>query len=413
MQDSALLRVTDKYAGSALCAAVSLLRSWQARAGNPPKIEKVLLVELFEMGASIMLIPSIKEIQKKYPNAEIHCLTTSSCLPVWNSINCLAPEKIHVINSKSALSLVLSALKTVWKLRSIKFDLVIDYELFMRVPAVLVGLLKAKARAGFFKYDYEGLYRGSFYDHFSAYNQNSHIARNFLALTRTALGGERANPNHKGHIDLQDLKIEPTAVLKDRSSVLKLLGKPADIRYFVICPDVGKTLAMRNYPKSLFAELIQKLLSKYPEHNFVAIGTEAEMGTSAEIFASVGSSERLVNLCGRTNFSQLMQIIAGAELVITNDNGPGHFATLTGTKALALFSTDSPYVYGPLGDAVIAYSNYHCSPCISAFNHKTSRCDDNKCLQVLSPNVLLGYVEAIMAGNARYRTINNSIPYLY
>lgn len=413
MQDSALLRFTDRYAGSALCAGVSLMRAFQPRAAKPEKVEKVLLVELFEMGASIMLVPSIREIQKRYPGAEIHCLTTSSCVPVWRAIGCLDQKKIHVIDSGSAVSLVVSALAMVWKLRSICFDLIVDYELFMRVPALLTGMLKAKARAGFFKYDYEGLYRGHFYDHFSAYNQNAHIARNFLGLTRTALAGERASPNHKGHVALEDLKIEPTAPLRDRAAVMRLIGRPDNSSYFVVCPDVGKTLAMRNYPSSAFAELIRKLLAKYPAHTIVSIGTAAERTTTAEIFSHIGASDRLVDLCGKTNFDQLMQVIAGADLLITNDNGPGHFATLTGTKALALFSTDSPYVYGPLGDAVIAYSNFHCSPCISAFNHKTSRCNDNKCLQALSPDFLLNLVDEILSGKVRFRTINNLVSYIY
>ncbi len=411
MQDSALLRITDKYAGSALCAGMSLLRGIRGRTGKQEKIEKILLIELFEMGASIMLIPSIREIQKQHPGAEIHCLTTRSCLPVWKAIGCLDQDKIHVIESGSALTFMASALKTVCKLRAMRFDLVIDYELFMRVPALLSGLLRAKARAGFYKYDYEGLYRGGYYDHFSAYNQNAHIARNFLGLTRTALGAERESPNHKGHIALDDLMIKPTVNVKDRAALARIIGNSNP--YFVICPDVGRTLAMRNYPESGFAELIRGLMAKFGDHSIVMIGTAAESATSERILGMVNIPERATNVCGKTNFEELMQVIAGADLLITNDNGPGHFATLTGTKALALFSTDSPYVYGPLGDAVIAYSNYHCSPCISAYNHKTSRCDDNKCLQAINPSRLIDLADSILSGRARYRTINNQIPYIY
>lgn len=411
MQDSALLRITDKYAGSALCAGMSALRFLRPRAGKQQKIEKVLLIELFEMGASIMLVPSIREIQKRHPGAEIHCLTTRSCLPVWKAIGCLDLTKIHVIESGSALTFVLSALRTVWKLRSIHFDLILDFELFMRVPALLSGLLRGKARAGFFKYDLEGLYRGGYYDHFSAYNQNAHIARNFLGLTRTALGAERESPNHKGNIALEDLTIKPTVQVKDRKAIHDLVGTSAP--YFVVCPDVGPTLAMRNYPEASFAEFIRGLLARYGDHSVVTIGTAAESATSERVLGMVNIPERTVNLCGKTNFDQLMQVIAGADLLITNDNGPGHFATLTGTRALALFSTDSPYVYGPLGDAVIAYSNYHCSPCISAYNHKTSRCDNNKCLQAIGSKQLVELADTIMSGGARYRTINNQIPYLY
>ena len=99
--------------------------------------------------------------------------------------------------------------------------------------------------------------------------------------------------------------------------------------------------------------------------------------------------------CGKTNFKGLLEVISGADLLITNDNGPGHFATLTGTKTFGSFQHGQPYVYGPLGDAVIAYTNYQCSPCISAYNHKRSRCDDNQCLKTLPPATVVELAQSI------------------
>ena len=105
MQDSVLLRHTDRYLGAALCAGTLLVRSLAARPRSGAPIRRILLIELFEMGAAVMLVPSIRHIRETYPDAEIHCLTTSSCVLLWRSIQVIEPERLHMIDTGSAASL--------------------------------------------------------------------------------------------------------------------------------------------------------------------------------------------------------------------------------------------------------------------------------------------------------------------
>ena len=79
---------------------------------------------------------------------------------------------------------------------------------------------------------------------------------------------------------------------------------------------------------------------------------------------------------------------------------------------MALFSTDSPFVYGPLGNCVILYTFFHCSPCISFLNNKRSRCTNNLCLQTLEPAKVLESAMRVMDGQILYRTINGERSYL-
>lgn len=414
MQESNSLRFADRYFGQLICAGIDLLRFHPKQKSRDP--EKILLIELFEMGAAIMLAPSIQHIKSKYPKAEIHCLTTATCLPIWEALNLIDSDKIHLIKSKSALSFAIASAQMILSLRKIKFDLIIDFELFFRVSAILSGLLRATNRAGFFKYDFEGLWRGRFYNRVSAYNQNTHISKNYLALTKASLMDSDDIPAYKGSITKDEIHFSPKPIYKNLAYLQNTLGPSANGEippYIIVCADVGKTLPMRNYPPAYFTKLLKILSERYKSHAFVFIGTESEDSITKQIIRDAGSGIRAINLCGKTRFSELLSIIASAELVITNDNGPGHFATLTGTKVLALFSTDSPFVYGPLGKAVIAYSYFHCSPCISAYNHKTSRCNNNKCLQALSPEFVADLAQTILDGTARFGTVNNEMPYIF
>ena len=81
----------------------------------------------------------------------------------------------------------------------------------------------------------------------------------------------------------------------------------------------------------------------------------------------------------------------GAQLLITNDGGPGHFASLTPIRTLVFFGPETGKLYGPLGSrATVLESGLACSPCLSAYNHRQTFCDgDNQCLQRIAPDPVL------------------------
>ncbi len=257
------------------------------------------------------------------------------------------------------------------------------------------------------------MYRGSIYNTPCHFNQNSHISRNFLALTKTALTFSREYPEYKNSIDVSELTY---GLYSSKSSVLESLVKGKNISlnepYIAVSPDVGPNLSCRNYPIEKLVLVITQLLKKYPDYRIFLIGTKENLPICEAIIASV-SNERVLNLAGNTTMDELFEVLLNARLLISNDNGPVHFAALTDTPTLALYSTDSPFVYGSLGKCVILYSFYQCSPCIMAYNHKNSLCTDNKCLQVISPETVVESAVRILANNTKFRTINHETPYLY
>ena len=80
-----------------------------------------------------------------------------------------------------------------------------------------------------------------------------------------------------------------------------------------------------------------------------------------------------------------------ADLLITNDGGPGHFASLTPIRTFAFFGPETARLYGPLGPRASTYeSGIACSPCLSAYNHRQTFCDgDNQCLKRIAPDPVL------------------------
>ena len=92
-----------------------------------------------------------------------------------------------------------------------------------------------------------------------------------------------------------------------------------------------------------------------------------------------------------------------ADLLITNDGGPGHFASLTPIKTFAFFGPETSKLYGPLGNTVgVVARSYEsgiaCAPCLSAYNHRQTFCDgDNQCLKRIAPDPVLADALAALA----------------
>jgi len=405
----------DRYIGSFACLILSILARLTFKKSRRGPFKNILLIELFEMGASIMTSPSIRFIRTQFPDANIYVLTTQSIRSSWLKIGELEPSRVFALREDGVFSFLLSYLEVLRTLNRIQMSAVIDFELFFRITAIFSFFIKAEKKGGFLRYHLEGLYRGSFYDSGCHFNQNTHIAKNFLALTKTVLGNSDDFPEYKNNLDVKELVLTP---YRSQGNALADLNKKSPEfmagSYLLVAPDVGPNLSVRNYPLDRLSGVLKEILQEFPEYRVGMIGTKENI-PSCEKLAHLVKSDRLVSWAGRTTMDELFELLHGAKLLISNDNGPVHFAAVTDTPTLALYSTDSPFVYGSLGKCLILYSFYQCSPCIMAYNHKRSDCSDNKCLQAIPASTVSSFARRILRNDPaiRYQTINNATPYLY
>lgn len=369
------------------------------------------------MGAAIMSYSALKYVKTKLPKCELHVLCISGNEESWELLGLVPAQDIHSVEAKGMLRFLFSLLTTLAGLRRKQFDLVIDLDKFTRLSAIVSFLVGARRTAGFYRYEYEGLYRGHLIDIPCAFNQNAHIAKNFLALCKSALAEEQHYPNYKGAIKSSEILLPPFTSAPDLAQQMKERVKVIfpDWRggpLVLVSPDVGPNLPIRNYPANHYVQVISGILEQSHEARVLLIGVPENTPVCEKIVAAVRSAH-CRNFCGRTgSLVELLELMNFSRLLISNDNGPAHLASLTSTPTLALFSTDSPFMYGPLGNCVILYTFFHCSPCISVLNNKRSRCANNLCLQTLEPVKVLESAMRVMEGQVPYRTINGEVSYL-
>ena len=110
-----------------------------------------------------------------------------------------------------------------------------------------------------------------------------------------------------------------------------------------------------------------------------------------------------IDLTGYTrSIRELLMLFHHADLLITNDGGPGHFATLTPIQTMVFFGPETGKLYGPLGPRnQVLESGIACSPCLSAYNHRLTFCDgDNQCLKRIAPDPVLDQALAFLGRRA-------------
>jgi len=416
MDYSYIVRFVDRYIGACACFVLTVLHQFR-RAPSDRKTKNVLVIELVEMGASIMAYSSLRYIKREIPGAKIFVLCTASTKEPWMLLEGISRENVFALDNRSFSTLIASIIRHVRILSRKNIDLIIDFELFTRVSAIIAFLIRAKRRAGFYGYTMGGLYRGNFLDVKCNFNQNMHIAKNLLALTKSALDTHPRYYNWEGPIATSEI-IEPTyrsdpmiasTVKRKLSAAIKdYAGEPL----ILVAPTVGRMLPMRDYPKDRYAEVVQKLRLRYPKHFMVLVGTNEHKAVTGYICEKI-RDEHCVDFAGSTaTLRELLELFLLGDVLISNDSGNPHFAAMTGLKTVAIYGPETPFMYGPLGKAVCLYDFFHSSPSITSYNHKNPPSDDTASLKSIHPDRVVATVDLLMTNRAAYRTVNNQIPYL-
>ncbi|HQE30019.1 MAG TPA: glycosyltransferase family 9 protein, partial [Phycisphaerae bacterium] len=169
-----------------------------------------------------------------------------------------------------------------------------------------------------------------------------------------------------------------------RRTLRELLGKDDVTPLILLNANCSDLLPLRKWPQERYLELARRLLRQYPELNIAFTGAPSEAGPVAELARSVGS-DRCVNMAGRTSMSELMALYNLAEVLITNDSGPAHFASLTGIDVVTLFGPETPAAFGVRSPrSHILWAGLACSPCVNAYNNRLSACRNNLCMQQIT-----------------------------
>ncbi len=131
-------------------------------------------------------------------------------------------------------------------------------------------------------------------------------------------------------------------------------------------------------------ELARRLLEKFHRSYITLTGAPDEAETIGGVSEEIGSP-RCFSLAGKTTLPQLLVLYTLSELLITNDSGPAHFASMTPITVITLFGPETPLLFRALTPrAIPIWMQLPCSPCVNAYNNRQSPCRDNVCMKSIT-----------------------------
>jgi lipopolysaccharide heptosyltransferase II len=162
-------------------------------------------------------------------------------------------------------------------------------------------------------------------------------------------------------------------------------GAPAKLG---LCAGAEYGPAKRWLPER-FAEVALTIANQQPVQ-WILFGTDADLDRGAAIEAALGS--HCVNRIGQTTLDELAAELAECALLLTNDTGTMHLATLIGVPVVAVFGSTEPRLTGPLGSGhEVIRHQVECSPCF------LRECPiDFRCMKAVSVEEVIASVSALL-----------------
>ena len=375
-------------------------KEWHER--EAPVIARALLVELSEMGSTIIADPAMRRLQRTL-NAELYFVIFAKNRPSLELLDTVPRDNVFTLREDSLFTLAWDFFRYLAWCRRNKIDTVIDLELFSRVSAILTGLSGAWRRVGFHSFHNEGLWRGFMLTHKVAYNPHQHIAKNFIALVYSLETNESEVPYAKVVISDDDIRLAQRSfsVIEQDTLRTQIAQRIAPIslenkRIVLINPNASELLPQRRWPRERYASLIRQLLEKHEDILIFITGAPAEK-EEAEELKVICTNERVINFAGGVKFAELPLLYSISTLMVTNDSGPGHFSAITPLKTFVLFGPETPALYGSLGNSTPIWAGLACSPCVSAANHRKTPCSEPACMTAIRVEQVFDLVSGYLA----------------
>lgn len=404
----ATLRRIDAYVGVPVCALLTawrkVLSPFRRRPDGP--VERILFVKLAEQGSTVLAYAALRRAVERVGRENVYFLVFEENRPILDAMDVIPEENVVTIGVSRLWKTPFSILAALWRLRRLRLDAAIDLEFYARSTAILTYLSRAKRRIGLHAYAGDGPWRGDLMTHRLAYNPHLHTSQFFDLESRALDQRAEAFPVFDAFpspvAELPRGRFVPSEQEQDdvRAIVREVVGERDAYRLVLLNANCSDLLPLRRWADDNYLELAKRLLDEYPDLTVAFTGAPSETEAVARLVDRVGSP-RCVSFAGRTTLRQLLVLYGLAEVLVTNDSGPAHFASLTPIDVVTLFGPETPQLFGVVSErSHVFWAETACSPCVSAYNNRVLSCRDNVCMQRIGLDGVHARVREILAARS-------------
>ena len=399
------IRILDYWVGVPLCALLTVCRRVLGDRPAPPR--RILFLKFIEQGATVLAQDAIRRATLHAGRDNVFFCVFDSNRAILDVLDVIPAENIVCIRDRRLGLFVVDFLRALMTLRKRRVDTVIDMEFFSRASAIFSFLSGATTRVGLHRFTGELPYRGDLMTHRVHYNPHLHVSILYAVLVEAAMREPRDEPLLKVPAAAfagpnPSPGFAPTGAETERMTALIREAGDAGVDEPVVLlnPNASDLLPLRKWDQARFVELGQMILRAHPRARIVVTGAPAERRSSEQLCRDLGSP-RVVSAAGRTSLRELLTLYTLSNVLVTNDSGPAHFASLTPVHTVVMFGPETPRLFGSVAaSTTIIWKELACSPCVSVFNHRLSPCTNNRCMQLITVAEVFDAVAAALSGQA-------------
>lgn len=306
------------------------------------EINNIVVYSVGILGDNIVRLPAIIALKKRYPNAK---LTVINKYQIWS------PKPAAELFGNSPF---------VDQFISIQFNPVIREGLRLTYDPKILGDLKCDLFINLSPFGNRGWFGAVLREMILAKKIGAKYAVGFKMITLfkdTALNNNKhrfiKNTPRLPEDVLAELHIPidynvTTFPIKNESvESVKTTIKEAGITAVFAILHPGSKLDCKNWPVDRFASVAQYLDKQYGIKSIIT-GVQSEEAIAQEICTLAEGSA--LNFTGKTTLNETIELVRLAKIIISNDTGIMHLASILNNTTIGIFGTRlSPTIWWPLG----------------------------------------------------------------
>ena len=330
---------------------------------------KILLIRFSSAGDLILTSPFVRCCRARYPEAEIHFITSRAFAPLVEHSPYL--DRIITIEPGTTLRELARQKSELIRENGGDYDIVFDLHnsIRSRYFRATIGREVAVIRKPTFR-------------KWLLVKRKINRLRPIVPIPERylAIGAPFGIVNDGAGLDLFIGNTHPP--------LLPLADRPT----IALAP--GARHATKRWPAERFAALGNQLASER-NARIILLGGEAERDLAAQVARGIGGD--VLNLCGRLSLLETAAAIDCCSIVVSNDSAVAHIAAARSCPVVAIFgSTVQEFGFAPYGVpmAVVEIEGLYCRPCTTIGR---SECPEGhfRCMLEITPAMVIGAVEQL------------------
>jgi heptosyltransferase-2 len=347
---------------------------------NPESWKRVLVLQTSFIGDTVLTLPLISEIKRRFAPAHLALLCTPSGGELLSGHPAI--DEILIDDKRSADRGWSGLRRKADLLKKKSFTAAVTPHKSLR-SALLLWLAAIPFRVGFRQS------KGAFLFHARASRDAARhdVERNLSLLKACGV----APQDCRRSLDL------PVDDALERSARTKLQALGFDPARPAFGFNPGSVWPMKRWSTDGFARVIECVCDAY-DCQIILFGGPQDLQIVRAVEQRSGA--KAINAAGQLTLGELPAAIGFCKLFVTNDSGPMHVAVARGVPTVAIFCATAPsqgfYPYS--SDAIVVEKNLHCRPC-SAHGGRRCPLGTEECIRGIEPQAVFAAVRKLMDRN--------------